>query len=304
MIVVVTGATGFVGRHLVAGLADAGVKVRPVVRANRPDAPAGAVVATLDDAQGWASVLAGADAVVHLAAHNPGPAARLRRSDPDAFRRVNVDGTALLADEVEKAGVPRFVFASSARVYGGAEASSFAEEETGSPADPYGRSKRDAEAALRHRLSRTGWTILRPPAVYGPGHGGIVGLLARAVGTGLPLPLEGAQARRSLLYVGNLVSAIRASIEAPAAVDKVFNVTDGEALTYAELARLLATATGRRPRVVRSPAVLSALALRLPLAARLSKSLVLDDRRIRETLGWEPPFDTAAGLRATFAAPT
>ena len=304
MIVVVTGASGFVGRHLVPGLAAGGIEVRPVMRRLTEDSPPGSRLGALDGnwPGDWPALLEGADAVVHLAAHNP----RGKGSDPDAFRRVNVEGTARLAREARKAGAAQFVFASSVRAYGPTTAERIGEDTPLASADPYGRSKADAEAALAADLAggETGWTVLRPPAIYGPGGGGIPALIERAVRRGVPLPFSDARSRRSLLYVGNFVSAIRACLIDPPESGRVFNVADAVAPTYAELAVLIGQATGRPARLFAAPEAASRFASALPVIGeivdRLSRPLVCDTTRITTELGWTPPFTTLEGLRSSF----
>lgn len=304
--IVVVGASGFIGRHLVADLRRRGEAVRPVVRPGS-EAGEGAVSARLDQLQEWPAVLDGADAVVHLAAHNPSQRSRRAVADAEAFRRVNVEGTAHLAGYAASAGVPRFVFMSSIRVYGKASRTPATEDMPCLPDDHYGRSKHDAEQALKAVLSDTAtdWTILRPPVVYGPGRGGVIGLLDRLVRNGIPVPLAGAEARRSLVYVGNLLSAIGASVRDGRAARQTFNVSDGPGLSYEELARLIAGIHGARARLAHLPSAVVGLAERLPgtgpAISRLLSPCLCDDTLIRESLGWSPPYATADGLRLSLA---
>lgn len=301
--IVVTGASGFIGRSLVADLRSRGIAVRPVFRPGSPGGE-GAAVARLDHAEDWPSVLDGAEAVVHLAAHNPSWRDRRALADAQAFRKVNVEGTASLAEATRRAGVARFVFVSSARVYGGG--GPFDETAECAPTDPYGLSKLEAERALKQALGdgATGWTILRPPVVYGPGRGGAIGLLDRMVRGGLPVPLAGRNARRSLVYLGNLISAIRSCLADERASHATFNVSDGPAPTYEELARLMAQIHGRTARFLPVPDACLRIAGSLPgpgpAVARLFAPLVCDDGLIRDRLDWAPPYSTAEGLELSF----
>lgn len=304
-LILVTGASGFVGRHFVGHLAARGHAVRPVGgrRARgAPEVPA----ADLADPAPWPRLLEGVGAVVHLAAYNPPPRVRFRRSERDAFRSINVEATARLAAQAAAAGVARFVFLSSMRVYGGSAPQLLTEESPLGASDEYGRSKREAEEALAAALAGQGTalTILRPPVIYGAGRGGVLGLLDSAVRVGMPLPLKGVTARRSLVYVGNISSAVEACLADPRAAGRTFNVSDGSPWTYGELAMLLAGLHGKRPHLVAPPPGYRLLG-HLPgpgrLARRMLAPFACDDRLIRDTLGWNPPFTTAEALRLSFA---
>jgi nucleoside-diphosphate-sugar epimerase len=300
--IVVTGASGFIGLHLTADLQAAGIAVCPVVRPGSRAGP-GAVTARLDRADDWPAVLEGASAVVHLAVHNPGPGSR--RGDAEAFRRVNVEGTALLAEQAAKAGVGRFVFTSSIRFYGDGSHEPFTEDLPCGAGDPYGNSKCEAEAALKQALAGTdtAWTILRPPVVYGAGRGGAVRILDRLVRNGLPVPVPRRGARRSLTYVGNLVSGIRACLADERSRTMIFNISDGRPFSYGELTELIAEAHGRKAQLVPLPENLFGLAGSLPGAGRLARLVapcVCDDTLIRKTIGWVPPYSTLEGLRLSY----
>jgi UDP-N-acetyl-alpha-D-quinovosamine dehydrogenase len=221
------------------------------------------------------TTLEGCDAVVHLAniAHTSASA--------DALRRVNVDGTIAQAVAARTAGARRFIYLSSIKA--------------ARPEDAYGRAKTDAEKAL---LSMDGLvtTIFRPPLVYGPRVKANFLALMRAVDRGWPLPLASIANRRSLVYVGNLVDAILACLEAPQSAGKIYPITDGAAVSTPELIRALARALGRPARVFPFPPGLLDL---LPLLRPLVRSLEVDDSAIRRELGWRPPFTFEQGLRAT-----
>ena len=218
--------------------------------------------------------VAGCDAVVHLAniAHTRASAAELHR--------VNVAGTIVQAKSALAAGARRFVYLSSIK----------AER----PDDAYGRAKSIAEQALL-QLEGLAPVILRPPLVYGARVKGNFLSLMRALDRGWPLPLASLDNRRSLIYAGNLVDAIRRCLEG-AARGAIYGVSDGEPVSTPQLARALARALGRPARLFPFPGALLALA---PGASRLVESLVVDDAAMRTELGWHPPFSFEEGLRRT-----
>ncbi|MBX3650334.1 MAG: SDR family oxidoreductase [Burkholderiales bacterium] len=305
--VLVSGATGFVGRALLARLRDSEYQVRAAVRKPEPAIAADeiAIVGNIGHDTDWQAALQGVNCVVHLVARThvlDDPS-----TDPLAeYRRINVAATEHLARQAARSGVRRFVFLSSIKVNGESTAARpFSERDDPRPEDAYGISKREAEDLLRAIGSETGMeiVILRPPLVYGPGVKGNFLQLLKAVAKGLPLPLASIDNRRSLVYVGNLVDAIIACIREPAAADKTFLVSDGEDLSTPEMIRRLAAAMGRPPRRLPCPPALLALAARLlgheAAFRRLSGSLAVDSSLLRKTLGWQPRYSVNQGFSET-----
>ena len=307
MRVLVTGATGFVGRALCRDLARRGWQVRAAVRnqARLPEGCAPCIVGDIGPGTDWTEALEGVDAVAHLAARVH--VMRERATDPlAAFRRTNVEGSLRLARSAEAAGVRRLVFLSSVKVLGEATPDGpFTDSSPVNPRDPYGVSKREAETGLSELAARSGMevAILRPPLVYGPGVKGNFLSLLRLIERGVPLPLAAIANRRSLLYLGNLVDAVDLCLSHDSAAGRTFLIRDGEDLSSAELARRLAAALGRRARLFPVPGAVLSLAAsclgRRAAAQRLLGSLTVDDRRIRSELGWQPPFTVDQGLTET-----
>jgi nucleoside-diphosphate-sugar epimerase len=316
--VLLTGATGFLGVPTARRLADAGWRVRGLVRPGRALPPGidPAPVAGLDDRDGIRRAMEGAHAVVHLAARVH--VMRDRAADPLAeFRRVNVDGTRMLLDAAAGAGVERFVFASSVKAVGETSAEPWTEDTPPRPADPYGVSKLEAERAVAAAdgagAMRT--TTLRLPLAYGPNVRGNVLSLFGAVWRGLPLPLAGVENRRSLLFAGNFAAAAQTVLVSPAAAGQLFCVGDGVSVSTPGLVRMIAAALGRPARLVPYPARLLRAAARagdvlsravpFPLTsaavARLSGSLEVDPSRLARMTGFVPPYTMQQGLAETAA---
>src|SRR5687767_9685042 len=194
MKVLVTGATGFIGRALVHALRVAGHEA----------------LADLRDAQ----------ALVHLAA-----IAHRRGVDERELRRVNVGLAVDAGRSAAAAGVP-MIFMSSVKVHGESADTPLRETSPIAPRDAYARSKAEAEEALC-AIPGLRLTVLRPPLVYGPAVKANFLALMRAIASGLPLPLAGIQNRRSLIYVGNLCDAILACLESDKGLGRSFLVSDG-----------------------------------------------------------------------------
>lgn len=307
MNVLVTGATGFVGRALLEELGAHGHRATPVVR--RIGGLAHEVV--IFDVHGqtdWGAVLAGCDAVVHLAArvhvmHD-------KATEPLAlYRATNADATLNLARQSAQAGVKRFVFISTIKVNGEGRDAPYRETDAPAPEDAYAISKWEAEQGLVRIAEETGLevVILRPPLVYGPGVKANFLRLMQLVHKGWPLPLGTISNRRSLLYLGNFVDAIRVCVEHPAAAGQTFLLDDGQAVSTPELVSAVARAMDRPARLISVPVGMLQLAGALlgkrAAVVRLTGSLWVDSSLIRTRLGWMPPHSMEAGLAATVASP-
>lgn len=307
----VTGAGGFVGSALVSALARGGAAViavdrRPLVC---PPQVRTSLIADCGPDTRWEEVIAGCDAVVHLAARVH--VMRDAAADPLAeYRRVNSAGTLALARQAAAAGVRRLVFVSSVKVNGERTLPGvpFREEDLPAPADPYAVSKLEAEAGLMALATETGMEVvlIRPPLVYGPGVGANFLSMMHWLARGIPLPLGAIkQNRRRLIGLDNLVALITACLRHPAAANQVFLAGDDEALSTTELLRRTAVALGVRARLIPVPIpVLMAgatLAGRRDVALRLCDSLDVDTSKARTLLGWRPPVSVDEGLRRAAA---
>jgi len=308
--ILVTGATGFVGGALVRQLAaDPSFNGVVVAVRRKPEAlPQGIRPVSVGDlllTTDWSAALQGIDAVVHCAARVH--VMNDKSSDPLAeYRRANVEGTANLARQAAAAGVRRFVFLSSIKVNGEFTdiGRPFTANDVPAPEDPYGISKHEAEQLLRQIATETGMAvvIIRPPLVYGPGVKANFESMMRWVVRGVPLPLGALiGSRRSLVALDNLVDLIVTCLKHPAAANQTLLVSDGEDLSTADLLKRMGMALGRPARLFYMPSALlklGATALNKPgIYLRLCKSLQLDITKTRQLLGWIPPVSVDEGLR-------
>ncbi len=296
--ILVTGASGFVGRVLVPTLVSEGYDVRAAVR--RLPAPFEPPVepATHDDLSAdveWQPLLAGVDFVVHLAgiAHTGGV------SDVH-YDRINHRATAALAAAARAAGVKRLVFVSTIRAQTGPRSDRvLTEADAPRPTDPYGRSKLAAETALAQ--SRVDFTVLRPVLVYGPGVKGNLRALMRLAALPVPLPFGAFTNRRSLLSVHNLVAAIVHVLRHAASGRETYVVADPQPVSLAEIVTALRAGMDRAPGLFTVPPAL--LHLGLTLLGRggnwdqIDGQLIVDPSKLIAA-GWRPEVDTAAGLAA------
>jgi len=304
--VLVTGASGFVGRAVVAALVTAGEETTAALRRARgerpqsaaaPAFPPGVLVVRHGDLSGpvdWAPLLAGVDAVVHLAgiAHaGPGIA-------EDRYDRVNHRATAELAAAARAAGVTRLVLVSSIRAQTGPAASHVvSERDVPHPTDAYGRSKLAAERAVA--ASGVPFTVLRPVLVYGCGVKGNLRALARLAAWPVPLPFAALTGRRSMVSLGNLAGAISFVLHHDGCAGETYVVADPAPLTFAEITAALRRGHGKPPGLFAVPPAL----LRLALTAigrganfeQINGDLIADPGKLTAA-GWRPEPDTAGAL--------
>ncbi len=307
--VLVTGATGFVGRFLCTRLLGDGFSVRAAVRSAGAAASLVAGVeptsiGSIGPETEWCHAMKGIDTVVHLAArvhimNDPSP-------DPLVdFRRVNVQGTEQLARQAAYSGVKRLVFVSSIKVNGEESTTSYTPNSPPNPTDPYGISKWEAEQALRKIEAETGMevVVLRPTLVYGPGVKANFLAMMNIVAKGIPLPLASINNKRSLLSVGNLVDALAVCAMHPAAAGKTYLVSDGEDVSTPELIRRTARALEVPARLFPVPASVirrtGTITGKRAAVDRLLGSLTVDSSKIRNELSWKPPFTMEEGLGET-----
>ena len=308
--VLVTGATGFVGRALLERLRQEECEVVAAVRTvgtlQPRDGLTEVAVGDLTLFDDWASLLQGVDAIVHLAA-------RVHQMNEDEaqaeerYRLANVEVTRQLADAAQQAGVKCFLFVSSIKVNGEGGTNTIRADDAPMPSDAYARSKCEAEALLR-RLTATGdmkHIIFRPPLMYGPGVKANMYALLRWVDRRRPWPFGTMENKRSLLFVGNMADAIVTALRDPRALQKTYLLADGPAVSTSDILRAVAVAMEQpiwmAPLSGRLAGRLLALAGRQDLRRRLFGSLVVDGAPFCADTGWTPPRSLADGLKATVA---
>lgn len=306
--ILVTGASGFVGSALVKHLAQQGFRVRACSRYRTVSANEFVDVALKVDlltVQDLKPLLEGVSCVVHAAARVH--VMRETSNDPLAdFRLMNVEVTLRLARQAAAAGVKRFIFLSTIKVNGESSPLDrpFTATDQPNPQDAYAISKLEAERGLQQIATETGLevVIIRPPLVYGPGVSANFGRLLAWLNKGIPLPLGCVTAnRRSFVAIDNLVDLIVVCLTHPKAANQTFLISDGHDVSTAELLRCMAKALNRKALLVPVPARLLASAAKLlgatEAAQRLLQSLQVDIVKNEALLGWTPPFSLEQGLQ-------
>lgn len=303
--ILVTGATGFIGRVFCDLLREQQVPFRAVMREKAVPATASFPVRTIDGMTDWEGAFDGIECVVHLAARTPHRTEPTKDLDAE-YRKVNIEGTRRLAQEAARAGLKRFVYLSTIKVNGERTVKQALTEETpAAPEDAYAASKWEGEEAVRAVSQKTGMehVILRSPLVYGPGVTANFQNLMRWVLHAKVLPLGTIRNRLSMTYVGNLADALLAATGLPNLANRTFVVSDEKPLSTTHLVRRLREALGTKPMLLPIPRLALRPLAHLPTVGkpirRLTDSLEVDGALFRQEAHWTPPFSSEEGLEST-----
>lgn len=307
MKILITGASGFIGRGLVLESKRRGIPTRSVFR-TLEDArfcDDAVIVPDIGANVDWRTSLANVSVVVYAA----GCTNARQKERIDAahnYERVNAHGAYNLARQAREAGVQRFIYLSSIKVNGEVtkNGQAFSPDDQPSPKDDYGMSKALAEKKLRELESegKMEITIIRPPLVYGKGATGNFHSLAKLVKMGVPLPLGAiTENRRSIVALENLIDLIILCAQHPNAGNKTFLVSDGEDLSTKDLIERIGLAANRKALLFNVPQpllrALFLLTCNKSLSSRLLKSLNVDINQTRSDLNWRPPVSLSDALK-------
>ncbi|MCL4131721.1 UNVERIFIED_CONTAM: hypothetical protein GTU68_059870 [Idotea baltica] len=264
------------------------------------------VVPVINGITDWSHALQGVDCVIHCAAR----VHQMKESKEEAlvaYNEVNTLGTLNLAKQAAALGVKRFIFLSSIKVNG--EFSEvgfpFSEYVSNSPCDPYGKSKYDAELALKALADETGLevVIIRPPLVYGVGVKANFQTMMSWVNKGFPLPLGAIKNKRSLVYVDNLVDLILTTVVNENAAGRTFLVSDDCDISTTQLLMSISGAMDKLSRLLPIPMswikFVATVVGKPQIAQRLCGSLQVDISETKKILGWEPPVSFEDAIQKT-----
>lgn len=290
--ILISGATGFVGKNLTTYLNFRGFNVRAL--------DLRAVKYTFD--------LHDTDVIIHLA----GKAHDLKNvSSASDYYKVNYDLTQQLYSSFLTSGIKKFIFLSSVKASADSVEGVLTENDAPDPQTHYGKSKLMAEEYIRNQPLPEGksYYILRPCMIHGPGNKGNLNLLYQLISKGIPYPLAAFENRRSFLSVENLCFVIRELLERDDIPSDVYQVADDETLSTNELIRLIGLASDRNPGLWKiNPKLIRLVAsigdkLKLPLTTerlnKLTENYVVDTSKLRQTLGKELPVKARDGIIQT-----
>ncbi|KTC88608.1 SDR family oxidoreductase [Fluoribacter dumoffii] len=305
--ILVTGATGFIGRKLVPALITAGHEVRCAVSQKADWLNTDQVkIGKIEPETDWSEALEGIDVIIHLAARVHVMKEK-NEADTNEYYRVNSEATKNFAEQAVKHGVKRFIFLSSIKVNGEftVQGFAFSEENQAQPEDPYGRSKLYAEQYLQSISQNSSMevVILRPPLVYGPEVKANFLKMLHLVKKQVPLPFASIQNKRHFIFIDNLVSALCLLVTHPSAVNQTYLIADDDAFSLPSLMRLIAQKMNIKVRLIPVPARLMEKVFQLlgmrNFSNRLLSSLEINNRKIKSELGWIPPYSSDEGLKKT-----
>ena len=294
MKILVTGATGFIGSHLVPFLESR----HEVTTLNARE-----VSATNHE---WQSQVDDCEVLVHLAgrAH-----VSTNALDEQIYKTVNTDLTETLAKQMARTN-KHMIFVSTSVVYSeqSQKGKAFVVGDRLHAVSPYASSKIAAEDALQKigLQNQFNYTIIRPPLVYGPGVKANFLSMLKWVKSGLPLPLGSARNLRSLVSVRNLADLIENCATNTAAKNQIFNVSDDHDVSTTELLSAIAAAMNKPARLVKVPLPILKLGSKIIGKPRaydgLCGSFQLDVSQTKQKLGWHAPFSLQDEIATTVAA--
>lgn len=307
--ILVTGATGFIGKEVVKSLLaeDNSQTVSIAIRKNINYWDERVLIHTIKNLEpdlDWSSALRGVTTLVHCAARVHIMSDKSNNPLED-YRHVNVKGTINLARQAIQAGVKRFIFISSIKVNGentnlGAP---FTADDKPAPIDAYGISKYEAEKSLIEIASSSNMdlVIIRPTLVYGPGVKANFLSMINWVNSGIPLPLGSINNRRSLVSLDNLVHFILVCCSHPKAANQIFLVSDNEDISTTDLLKRIYRIAGKPNRLIPiSPKLIKIIANifgRKDIAERLCSNLQVDIKKSCLLLAWKPPYSVDESIK-------
>ena len=306
--IAITGSTGLVGKELAKHFIQQGKSVVCIARdVTKVHADAEKFqVQGIDGDTNYGDCLKEVDCVIHCAAHCHQTGADADLSE-ETFTRINTDGTINLAKQALQAGVKRFVFVSTIKVFGEGNPvdKPYSLNDTPMPEDAYGVSKLTAEKALKEMCNEAemDWVTIRCPLIYGPGVKANFLSLINIVKKRIPLPFGSVKNRRSMLYLGNLVHLIETCMQAEAASNQIFLASDDDDVSTGQMIRHIAKGLGIKPVLLPVSAGLLSGMLGLlgkrHVADRVLGSLSMDISETKRILQWTPPYSIEEGIAVT-----
>ena len=314
--ILITGASGFIGKTLIQTLYNSGYEVRGTVRSEKALQFMLKFIeqfnlknvtiynlGDLTEKTDWSSVVTNVDTIIHCAAR----AHILQETSADplkAFRQINAQATEHLANDAIIHNVRRIIFISSIGVLGNSSNTKpFTDRSLTNPLLPYAQSKLEAEQNLMQMSKSIEIVIIRPPLVYGPGVKGNFKKLLGLIEKGIPLPFGRVKNKRQFIGIDNLVDFIIKCITSTKAANHTFLVADKEIVTTTQLLQLLSKLMGKKLVLLPVPRQLLKWCLhgigKAKMADQLLNNLEIDSYNAKTLLNWEPPYTMLEQLKTT-----
>ncbi|WNC71198.1 SDR family oxidoreductase [Thalassotalea psychrophila] len=308
MNILITGANGFVGKHLTKYLITQNHTVTAGTRHACLELPQTEqfIYDNFNPSLKWQTALANIDVVIHCAARVH--LLNDKSTDPlTVYREVNTKATVELAKQAMATGVKRFIFISSIKVNGESTLPDkpFTELDEPKPTDPYAISKLEAEMQLAELTANTSMdlVIIRPPLVYGPGVKANFAKMISYVQKGIPLPFGAIKNKRSLVAIDNLTHFIELCCKHPKAANQTFLISDDNDLSSTQLLTQISKALNKQSRLMAIPQKLLSFALIIiglkQQALRLLENLQISPNKAKALLNWQPVISTEHALSKT-----
>lgn len=302
--ILITGSNGYLGRALYKDLDDLGHELLGSVQTTNKfvSGQNNISVGPLDKETNWENALSDCNTIIHLASRTH-ILKETYNNPADEFRRVNTEGIENLAVQAVRFGVKKFIFISSIGVYGSSTGSSPVSIHSDfNPISPYAQSKLDSELILRDvaKGSSMEIVIIRPPAIYGKGAPGNLGLIESLVKKDLFLPFGSLNNSRHMIYLHNLTSFISFCVNNNVVNGKDLLIDDGYALSTKQVATIIANLSSKRIRLLNIPPAILKLFLYCIGKSNFEESLIkdylIDSSYTNELTGWLPPFSPSSFL--------
>ncbi|HAU3780758.1 TPA: NAD-dependent epimerase/dehydratase family protein [Legionella pneumophila] len=305
--ILITGATGFIGRSLVPALLSEGHDVRcAVLQLDSTLQAEQIVINNLEVHTDWTDALRNVEIVIHLAARVH-IMKEYATSSLDEYCKINSIATKNFVEQAVQNNVKRFIFLSTIKVHGEFSQNNlpFSEDCRTQPEDPYAKSKLYAEQFIQEicQNARMEFVILRPPLVYGPYVKANFLRILQLVDKKWPLPFGSIYNKRTFIYIDNLVSAISAVVSEPSAANQVYLVADDCSWSLTQLVQTLSRKINTKLFLIPIPVQILIFLFKLcglkNINTRLFSSLEVSNEKIKSQLGWTPPVSSIDGLEKT-----
>jgi nucleoside-diphosphate-sugar epimerase len=309
--IAIIGANGFIGRSISEGLVEKGHRITAIIRDHKvqklPFTESILYVSSADANQDWKMLLDGIDVVLHLA--SPKATDKPSQQQKREYYKTIVEGTLSIARAAVETSVQRMIFISSIKVNGEiTNGLAFDINSTPIPQTSYGECKLTAEIGLSKisEKQHLATTVIRPPIIYGPGNFGNIYSMIKFLHwfPGHTLPIGGIKNNRSLLFIGNLTSAIVCCVEDSSSKSHLFLLRDRAMISTTGLCSMILSILNKDINLTERFSAIIRLFMTfcMPrLSEKLFESLEIDDNTIFNTLGWDPPFSTQEGLAKTIS---